>query len=240
MKTEYRYKRKLTTESCFHLHKIVDSPFPDYTITPLSSCKDVINYTRAYNKLSYKYAVAYGIIDRDFRTKEQLDKLSMENIYSYDVAEIENLFLMEDFVKGFAEYKHEDCDINSIKTQILALLTRNREQQISSYVIQRINHNFNESHVRNGKNKTEVEANFNEFVEQIKINNWYNKRLQELDDVIKTNNYSKAIMLYNNKGLHSIIEKALGISSYNLKALEYLRNSQNARTTLRDVLPKFE
>lgn len=220
--------------------QIYEMLFPDYTITPLSSCKDVINYTRAYNKLSYKYAVAYGIIDRDFRTKEQLDKLSRENIYSYNVAEIENLFLMEDFVKGFAEYKHEDCDINSIKTQILDLLTQNREQQISSYVIQRINYNFNESHVRNGKNKTEVEANFNEFVEQIKINNWYNKRLQELDDVIKTNNYSKAIMLYNNKGLHSIIEKALGISSYNLKALEYLKNSQNARAILRDVFPKFE
>ena len=48
--------------------------------------------------------------------------------------------------------------------------------------------------------------------------------MQELDDVIKTSNYAKVIMLYNNKGLHSIIEKALGISSYNLKALEYLKN----------------
>jgi RNA processing factor Prp31 len=94
--------------------------------------------------------------------------------------------------------------------------------------------------VRNGKDKTEVEANFNEFVKQIKIEEWYNIRLQELDDVIKTSNYAKVIMLYNNKGLHSIIEKALGISSYNLKALEYLRNSQNARDVLHNVFPKLE
>jgi len=220
--------------------QIIELLFPNFTITPLASCKDVINYTKAYNKISNKYAVAYGIIDRDFRTKEQLDKLAAENIYSYDVAEIENLFLMEDFIKGFAEYKHEPCDIDNIKTQILALLTRNKEQQISSYLIQRINYNFNESHVRNGKDKTEVEANFNEFVKQIKIEEWYNIRLQELDDVIKTSNYAKVIMLYNNKGLHSIIEKALGISSYNLKALEYLRNSQNARDVLHNVFPKLE
>ena len=220
--------------------QIIELLFPNFTITPLASCKDVINYTKAYNKISNKYAVAYGIIDRDFRTKEQLDKLAAENIYSYDVAEIENLFLIEDFIKGFAEYKHEPCDINNIKTQILALLTRNKEQQISSYLIQRINYNFNESHVRNGKDKTEVEANFNEFVKQIKIEEWYNIRLQELDDVIKTSNYAKVIMLYNNKGLHSIIEKALGISSYNLKALEYLRNSQNARDVLHNVFPKLE
>lgn len=220
--------------------QIIELLFPNFTITPLASCKDVINYTKAYNKISNKYAVAYGIIDRDFRTKEQLDKLAVENIYSYDVAEIENLFLIEDFIKGFAEYKHEPCDIDNIKTQILALLTRNKEQQISSYLIQRINYNFNESHVRNGKDKTEVEANFNEFVKQIKIEEWYNIRLQELDDVIKTSNYAKVIMLYNNKGLHSIIEKALGISSYNLKALEYLRNSQNARDVLHNVFPKLE
>ena len=220
--------------------QIIELLFPNFTITPLDSCKDVINYTKAYNKISNKYAVAYGIIDRDFRTKEQLDKLAAENIYSYDVAEIENLFLIEDFIKGFAEYKHEPCDIDNIKTQILALLTRNKEQQISSYLIQRINYNFNESHVRNGKDKTEVEANFNEFVKQIKIEEWYNIRLQELDDVIKTSNYAKVIMLYNNKGLHSIIEKALGISSYNLKALEYLRNSQNARDVLHNVFPKLE
>ena len=220
--------------------QIIELLFPNFTITPLASCKDVINYTKAYNKISNKYAVAYGIIDRDFRTKEQLDKLAAENIYSYDVAEIENLFLIEDFIKGFAEYKHEPCDIDNIKTQILALLTRNKEQQISSYLIQRINYNFNESHVRNGKDKTEVEANFNEFVKQIKIEEWYNIRLQELDDVIKTSNYAKVIMLYNNKGLHFIIEKALGISSYNLKALEYLRNSQNARDVLHNVFPKLE
>ena len=220
--------------------QIIELLFPNFTITPLASCKDVINYTKDYNKISNKYAVAYGIIDRDFRTKEQLDKLAAENIYSYDVAEIENLFLIEDFIKGFAEYKHEPCDIDNIKTQILALLTRNKEQQISSYLIQRINYNFNESHVRNGKDKTEVEANFNEFVKQIKIEEWYNIRLQELDDVIKTSNYAKVIMLYNNKGLHSIIEKALGISSYNLKALEYLRNSQNARDVLHNVFPKLE
>ena len=137
--------------------------------------------------------MAYGIIDRDFRTKEQIDKLAAENIYSYDVAEIENLFLIEDFIKGFAEYKHEPCDIDNIKTQILALLTRNKEQQISSYLIQRINYNFNESHVRNGKDKTEVGENFNEFVKQIKIEEWYNIRLQELDDVIKTSNYAKLL-----------------------------------------------
>ena len=220
--------------------QIFELLFQNFTIIPLTSCKDVINYTKAYNRICNKYAVAYGIIDRDFKTKEQLDKLVTENVYSYDVAEIENLFLVEDFIKGFAEYKHEICDIDSIKTQIFTSFARDKEQQISSYLIYRINYNFNESHVRNGKDKTEVEANFGKFVKQIKIEEWYNMREQELDDVIKTNDYSRVIRLYNNKGLHSIIEKALGISAYNSKALEYLKSCPNARAILRNVLPKLE
>ena len=220
--------------------QIFELLFQNFTIIPLTSCKDVINYTKAYNRIGNKYAVAYGIIDREFKTKEQLDKLVTENVYSYDVAEIENLFLVEDFIKGFAEYKHEICDIDSIKTQIFTSFARDKEQQISSYLIYRINYNFNESHVRNGKDKTEVEANFGKFVKQIKIEEWYNMREQELDDVIKTNDYSRVIRLYNNKGLHSIIEKALGISAYNSKALEYLKSCPNARAILRNVLPKLE
>ena len=115
--------------------QIFELLFQNFTIIPLTSCKDVINYTKAYNRIGNKYAVAYGIIDRDFKTKEQLDKLVTENVYSYDVAEIENLFLVEDFIKGFAEYKHEICDIDSIKTQIFTSFARDKEQQISSYLI---------------------------------------------------------------------------------------------------------
>ena len=45
--------------------------FPDYTITPVVSCSDVINYTKAFNNIPNTNATAYGIIDRDYRTSEQ-------------------------------------------------------------------------------------------------------------------------------------------------------------------------
>ena len=34
MKTEFRYKNKLTTESCFHLHKILDSVAVEINLHP--------------------------------------------------------------------------------------------------------------------------------------------------------------------------------------------------------------
>ena len=49
-------------------HQIFECLFPNYTVIPVASCKGVINYTRAFNKISNKYADALGIIDRVTRT----------------------------------------------------------------------------------------------------------------------------------------------------------------------------
>lgn len=218
--------------------QIFEILFPNYTITPVDSCSDVINYTKAFNKISNKYAEAFGIIDRDFRVKEQLDKLATEKVFSYDVAEIENLFLIEDFIKGFASYKNEICDITKIKDAVLSMLNSNVQQQASFYVTQKINFVFKESHVKNGITKDGVSDAFVDFVNQIKIEDWYNKRLQELNTIISDGDYEKAVLVYNNKGLHAIVEKALGMSSYSKKAIEYLKASEEARTVLRNVFPK--
>lgn len=227
---------------CEGIHNSKDSQiferlFPNYTITPVASCKDVINYTRAFNKIHNKYSEAIGIIDRDFRTAEQLDKLKTENIFSYDVAEIENLFLIEEFIKAFADYKNEPYDIDDIKNKILNVFENNIEQQVAFYVTHKINHIFNESHIKKGKTENEVSTQFNNFISQIRIAEWYIERTHELKEIIDIKDYARAIKLYNNKGLHSVIEKAFGISSYSQKALDFLKHSDNARSILRNAFP---
>ena len=219
--------------------QIFELLFPEFTITPVASCKDVINYTRAFNKIESKYAEAFGIIDRDFRTTEQLDKLKTEKVFSYSVAEIENLFLLEDFIKGFADYKNEPCEISKIRDQIMELFKRDVQQQASFYVTQKINYYFREYQVKKGKTIDEVENAFTSFISEIQIREWFDERVQVLNEIVDDNNYSGAILVYNNKGLHSIIEKVFGMSSYNKKAIEYLKASGDARKLLRMAFPEI-
>ena len=113
--------------------RIFEILFPKYTIIPLSSCKDVITYTRSFNKIKNIYAKAKGIIDRDFRTEEQLNKLESEHIYSYDVAEIENLFMIGLFIEGFAKYKHESINLDLIKEKVIEHLKK-KQRRTSSLV----------------------------------------------------------------------------------------------------------
>ena len=119
----------------------------------------------------------------------------------------------------------------------MELFKKNVQQQASYYVTQKINYFLREYQVRRGKSVDEVEKAFTSLKDDIQIREWFDKREQELNEIIDRNNYSEAILAYNNKGLHSIIEKAFGMSSYNKKALEYLKASEDAKQLLRRMFP---
>lgn len=203
--------------------KIFELLFENYTVTPVETCKDVMNFTRAFNKIPNTVAKAYGIIDRDFRSEDQLEILQQQNVFSYDVAEIENLFLLPDIIIGFANYKKEQCDIEEIEKRILSKFEQDKQAQISQYVSSAINVYFKSSHLSTGNKKEEVVENFHKFISKIDIDKLFSEREAYINGVITNKEYGRAIMLYNNKGLHSVIEKYFNIGDYRHKALDYLR-----------------
>lgn len=219
--------------------QIYEILFPEYTITPLETCSDVINYTRAFNKIPNKDSEAFGIIDRDFRVEEQIEKLKIENIYSYFVAEIENLFLSEQFVIEYEKFKNEENKAAEIKEKIFSLFEKHKKMQISNYVSSYINYCFKESHIKKGNTKEDVISNYNIFNEKIKIEEWFSDREALIDKVIREKDYKKAILLYNNKGLHSAVEDVHGLkpNTYREKALSFLRNSEVAKQILKAYFP---
>ena len=88
--------------------------FPKLTIMPVGSCFDVINHTKAFNKLKNVNTKAFnklknvntqafGLIDSDHHDSTRLEKLKEKNIYYFKVAEVENLFLDSDFLKILAK-----------------------------------------------------------------------------------------------------------------------------------------
>lgn len=221
----------------FQIYEIL---FPNYTITPVESCSNVINYTRAFNKIPNKNSTAIGIVDRDFRTDAQINKFYNENIYVYSVAEIENLFLLEDFIQIFAKNKKERIDIKKIKERVLDRLEKDKELQISNYITSYINYVFSREHMKKGNNKQGVKDNFHNFITKIEIDNLYDKRKEEIEKIINEKDYSKALKVYNNKGLLKEIGILLTCESgkYSNDSLIFLKKSEEAKQVLRAVFPQ--
>ncbi|GFD93108.1 ABC transporter ATP-binding protein [Alteromonas sp. KUL154] len=213
--------------------------FPNYTITPLSSCTDVINYVRSFNKIPNRNVEAIGFIDRDFRVQEQLDKLEGENVYSYSVAEIENLFLIKEFVSKYADYKKEDIDLQKLEKKVLKLLENNKVSQSSNYVSSNINYNFSESHVKKGNDFASVESNLRTFIDNLDIKTVYFERIQLIEKIISDKDYELAIKIYNNKGLLGVVEDLFSLKSntYRFKALDFLKINVEAQNILKASLP---
>jgi len=204
--------------------------------TPVESCSNVINYTRAFNKIPNKNSTAIGIVDRDFRTVEQIDKFPNENIYVPSVAEIENLFLLEEFIQILLKREDKKIDIEKIKKRVLDRLEKDKELQISNYVTSYINYIFSREHMKKGNNKQGVKDNFHNFITKIEIDNLYDKRKEEIEKIINEKDYSKALEVYNNKGLLKEIGDLLRYKSgkYSVHSLEVLKDLEEARQVLRN------
>lgn len=203
--------------------KVFDVLFPDFVIRPLESCKEVISYTKAYNAIPNINTRAIGIVDSDFRSKEEVGDLETNHIYSYHVAEIENVFMVEGFINAFKEYHRLEGNVENIKAGVIDMFEKNKVAQCSNYVTARIDYHYRKYHVHKGNTKDEVQEYLKSFNDDIQIEKWYKERMREIDLYIREKNYAKIIRIYNNKGLHSIVEKEFGITDYHTKALSFLK-----------------
>ncbi len=198
--------------------------FPDFTVTPVSSCFDVINHTKAFNKISGINTKAYGLIDSDHHGNKRLESLVKENIFSFDVAEPENLFLDESFLLMLGDKLMTDKkNITKIKTDIISEFGKLKDIQASNYISAKINYYFKSSHVSKGNNLINVKSNYKIFTDEIKIDEWYNKRIQLIEEIVKNKDYGKTISIFNNKGLKRIASKYLKISDFIDRSIKLLQ-----------------
>ena len=219
--------------------KIYNILFPDYTITPVDSCLDVINYTKAFNKLPNSTVKAFGIMDSDHHGIERLTVLKPENIFSFSMAEPENLFLDENFLKLLAkQLMLEDKVVNAIKNNVVSQLKKEIELQISNYVSAKINYYFKDSHVSKGNTLAKVNDNYSNFTNEIKIQEWYEKRKLELNQIIDNKDYSAILSVFNNKGLKSIVNKHFKITDFTDRAIKLLQFQSETHEILRNHFPE--
>lgn len=218
--------------------KFFEFLFPSYTIIPSGSCEEVISYTRAFNKYPNRLADAYGIIDRDVRPQAQLDAFKADRIYSYDVAEIENLFLVEDFLTAFVQYYHFESqfDMPQLKQKVIDAFRPQIDKHALDYVTSTINFYYREQRLHTAKTYAELQSSYDQFKSLIDIQKVYDERKAYLVDVCDRGDYNAVLRLINNKGLSSIVSAMLGMKFFQTKAIEFLHLT-DAVKYLRGLFP---
>lgn len=219
--------------------KVCNILFPEFTITPVESCFDVMSYTKAFNKIPNTTVKAYGLIDSDHHDENRLVKLRTENVLSFSMSEIESLFFDENFLKVLAVQLLKDEEtIKLIKMEVLVLLEREKELQISNFVSAKINYYFKDSHVSKGNSLEDVNKNFKKFADEVKIQEWYDIRTSEINEILSSRNYPKALQIFNNKGLRAVANKHLKITDFTERSLQLLQFDPAAIKILQAYFPE--
>lgn len=114
-------------------YQLYQQVFLDKYIKPLGSCGKVISTVNALNDQSNIHRLrANGLIDRDRRTNEDIEHLVRNDVWVLNVAEVENLLLIEPIVKAVAQHMNKNPDevFNLIKTNLMRFFHKELENQV--------------------------------------------------------------------------------------------------------------
>ncbi|WP_297687512.1 DUF4435 domain-containing protein [uncultured Anaerococcus sp.] len=175
--------------------------YTEYLIVPCGSCSQVILKTKAFkNTLSLHNFNVYGIIDRDFRTENEIEKLKKDNIFVLNVAEIENLFLVKELIMYMSNHMGLEYDdvFDKIKKYIIhKRLDKQIDKQVSKYLVNQIKYKLSIADITESDTKNSI----NEVFNSMDVNKLYNERLQYYKNIINDEDYDKTLEIFNEKNL---------------------------------------
>lgn len=193
-------------------HRILDCIYDDCFIKPVGSCELAINNTKLLHstgKYSFLRRKAYAIIDNDFRTDEEIQKLCEDNIKVLEYNEWENLLLCEDIIT-YVNSRTSNRDIEGIKKNIIDLINSRRTATMKDFI--------------NKKYKKIIEVNklsyenLDKKLEETNTQNNENlkQNLSEyeslFDKYVSANNYEALIKIVPAKCIFKESSKLLGFS----------------------------
>lgn len=188
--------------------------YPEYYVIPCGSCTQVIARTKAFkNSPTLHHCQVYGIIDRDYRSDYEISKYTEDNIYTIDVAEVENLFLVEELVRLVAS--HLGKDPNSVFDEVKEYIIQQRfakqiERQICQSVVAHLKYQLSSVKLST-KNEEEAKSSLDEAISKIDYGQTKAEQESKFNDVLASDDYKKVLKVFNEKSLSTSIGHFFGL-----------------------------
>lgn len=183
-------------------YEIYEQVYPEYTLKPLGSCENVIQSVKAFNdQKGFHHITSIGIIDRDRRQNEDMIKLNAKSIWVLDVAEAENLLLIEKIVMAIAQHMGRDPEavFAEVKHNLIEFFKSQIEPQILLHFKELLRREFITITNFTSKNIEDVIPEMDGIYGTVNKYEIFNKVKEEFELVVSTNNYDSILRLFNLK-----------------------------------------
>lgn len=214
-------------------YQIYQQVFSDKTVYPIDNCHKVIQTVKSFEENKFFHNIqANGIIDRDRRSSQTINDLIQRGIWVLNVAEVENLFLLEEVVKELA--KHLGKNDNEILTQTKNNIQEYFRQELNNQVIIHFKNEFDSQLKKlveiNFANKENLDSAIDIGYRAINKLAIFERIESDFRTLLNSCNYLGILQVFNQKGMigNSRIHTLLGMSKpedYKKLVLHLLKNN---------------
>ncbi len=206
--------------------KLYSRLYLNHHVIPCGSCGQVIARTKAFkNAEVLHHCSVCGIIDRDYRVEHEIEALEKDNIFVLSVAEVENLFLVEELLSYFTTHKKfkekERAEIlKLIKDDIIDnYYSGAMEAQVCQSVIAQLKYKLSKIDIKaNDKEKTSDVLRAVLDDAHSDFESLYTEEQEKYASVLNRRDYKEVLRIFNEKHLLPKITK-----HFNDKKEEYYR-----------------
>lgn len=184
--------------------KLYRKVFSEYNVKSLGSCNRVIEATRTFNDLKGLHNLsALGIVDRDRRNDYEVAYLRRRNVMVPDVAEVENLLMLEEVIKAVATANRRDEHkvFMQISQKLINMFVREIEQQALMHTRHRVKVEAEHTIDRRFANITELETHLRRLDASIAPRKFYEQTLARFHTLAAHRDYAGILLVYNRKSM---------------------------------------
>ena len=184
--------------------KIYSEIYKNYYIVPCGSCNNVITQTKAMNSNKQLHELkCYGIIDRDYRSDYEIEAYKKDSIYTLKVAEVENLFLVEELLKivnkimGFST----QTNIEEVKKYIIdERFKKEIYRQICESVVSEMKYKLTTMSISN-KSEEDAKLTMENAIKQISYDVIKSEQEKKFQEALNSGEYKNVLKVFNCKSL---------------------------------------
>lgn len=184
--------------------KLYSLIFPDYTVKPMGSCEKVIETVRSFNDIKgFHHLDSMGIVDRDRRNEMEVKYLRDKNILVPNVAEIENLMLLEGVVRAVARYRHKNdmAVFQKIRSNVVSMFKGNLKRQALMHTRHRVKRTMEVVIDRKFENINALEDHMEGLVDEINPRAIYERLCREFNTYVNGSDYNAVLRVFNQKSM---------------------------------------
>ena len=227
--------------------------YPDWTVIPRGSCRDVIHSVVTMRKNQELTRVTCsGIVDADDRQADEIAQLASLGIAVLPVSEIENVILLPPVSRALAMsngYKGNELEnkLNALKAAVFAMVNSDEaiDDVVMRYCRRRIDRFLKQINLSGVSTVSDIAAEYDRQTAALNIADIAQQAKTRIKEAIRDNDLPKLLANYDNKGLLPVVAKnlkSLKLEDFKSWLIRVLRNNTETAlvTAIGNLLPKIE